>query len=192
MEGTRCPNCTGVVYTPWRTGVVMVKGLKETSSLIAIGFAAAETAANTFTQAQVDLQLNVLDNEVFVVYAVDLDVGAPDALPGTDTRMSASLSTTSRTTLGELNDSNVISNLIHQIRAAGFVDSGVGFTSGSTESPATQLEYLAIIATNNFFVQVQGSANATAHGMNGKLYGVRARASSDIYSALVQSELLSI
>ena len=170
----------------------MVKGLKETSSLISIGFTAGEIAPNTFTQTQVDLQLNVLDNEVFIVYAVDLDVGAPDAISGVDTRMSTSLSTTSRTALGDLGDSNVIATLIHQIRAAGFVDGGVSFTSGSTESPATQLPYLAIIATNNFFIQVQGAGNLTPHGMDGKLYGVRARADSSIYSALVQSELLSV
>ena len=169
----------------------MPKGLKETSSLISIGFTSAETAPNTFTQTQVDLQLNVLDNEVFVVYAVDLDIGAPDSVAGVNTRMSTSLSTTSRTTLGDLGDSNVLATKIAQIRASGFVDSGVGFISGSSESPATQLEYLGIIATNNFFVQIEGRNNNIAHGMDGKLYGVRARASSDIYAALVQSELLS-
>jgi len=170
----------------------MPKGLKETSSLISIGFTAGETGANTFTERQVDLQLNVLDNEVFIVYAIDLDVGAPDAVAGVDTRMTASLSTTTRTTLGDLGDSNVLATLIHQIRAAGFVDGGVGFTSGSTESPATQLDYLGIIATNNFFVQVQGAGNLIPHGCDGKVYGVRAKADSDIYAALVQSELLSV
>jgi len=169
----------------------MPKGLKETSSLIAIGFGVNETAANTFTQAQVDLQLNPLDNEVFVVYAIDLDVGAPDAIAGTSTVMKGSLSTTSRTTVGDLSDTNVMANKQLQIRAGGFVDGGVGFTSGSAESPATQLEYLGVIATNDFFVQVEGTNNLIAHGMTGRVYGVRATASSSIYAALVQSELLT-
>ncbi len=169
----------------------MPKGLKETSSLISIGFGVAEPAANTFTQAQVDLQLNPLDNEVFVVYAIDLDVGAPDAVAGTSTVMAGSLSTTSRTTIGDLSDTNVMANKQLQIRAGGFVDGGVGFTSGSNESPATQLEYLGIIATNDFFVQVEGTNNLIAHSMTGRVYGVRARADSSIYAALVQSELLS-
>lgn len=169
----------------------MPKGLKETSSLISIGFGVAEPAANTFTQAQVDLQLNPLDNEVFVVYAIDLDVGAPDAVAGTSTVMAGSLSTTSRTTIGDLSDTNVMANKQLQIRAGGFVDGGVGFTSGSNESPATQLEYLGIIATNDFFVQVEGTNNLIAHSMTGRVYGVRARADSSIYAALVQSELLT-
>jgi len=169
----------------------MPKGLKETSSLITIGFTAAESAVNTFTQAAVDLQLNPLDNEVFVVYAIDIDVRAPDAVAGVNTLMRSSVSTTNRTTMGNLADSNVLSSSAREIRAAGFVDGGVGFTSGSNESPATQLDYLGIIATNNFFIQVEGTANLIQHSVQGKLYGVRARADASIFSALVQSELLS-
>ena len=169
----------------------MPRGLKETSSLISIGFSASESAPNTFAQTAVDLQLNPLDNEVFVVYAIDLDVGAPDAIAGTSTVMEGSLSTTSRTDVGDLSNTNVMANTARQIRAGGFVDGGVGFTSGSNESPATQLEYLGIIATNDFFVQVKGTNNLIAHSMQGRLYGVRATASSSIYAALVQSELLT-
>ena len=171
----------------------MPKGLKETSSLITIGFQAFEAIPNTFTQVQVDLQLNPLDNEVFVVYAIDIDVGPSDAIDSTNTSMSASVSTTSRTTLGDLADSNVLSVSKRQIRAAGFAPGGggVGFSSGSSESPATQLDYLGIIATNNFFIQVEGANNLGTHGCEGKMYGVRARADASVFSALVQSELLS-
>ena len=56
----------------------MPKGLKETSSLIQISASVSETGANTFTQGQVDLQLNPLDNEVFVVYAIDINASSPD------------------------------------------------------------------------------------------------------------------
>jgi hypothetical protein len=169
----------------------MPKGLKETSSIIAVGFSVSESAPNTFTQGQVDLQLNPLDNEVFVVYAIDLDLETPDALAGTNTAMQGALTTTSRTALPNLSDSTCLAVKQTRIRAAGFVDGGVGFTTGSNESPATQLEYLGIIATNDFFIQVEGANNAVAHSMSGKLYGVRARADSAIYAALVQSEVLS-
>lgn len=168
-----------------------VKGLTETSSIITIGFDVAETAANTFTQARVDLQLNPLDNEVFVVYAVDLDVGAPDAIAGTSTVMNGALTTTSQTTMPNLSSSSCIARKSLQIRAGGFADGGVGFESGSIESPSTQLPYLAIISTNDFFVQVEGTNNGIAHALSGKLYGVRARASSATYAALVQSEVLT-
>jgi hypothetical protein len=77
------------------------------------------------------------------------------------------------------------------IRAAGFADSGVGFARIAQEAPATLLEYIGIIATNDFFVQLQGTANGNAKAVTGKLYGYRARADAEIYSALVQSEVLS-
>jgi len=53
------------------------------------------------------------------------------------------------------------------------------------------LEYVDIIATPDFFVNVQGSDNIDAKSVQGKLYGFRARASSSVYASLVQSELLS-
>ncbi len=169
----------------------MPKGLKETSSLISIGFNVAETAPNTFTQGSVDLQLNPLDNEVFIVYAIDLDLETPDAIAATNTAMQGALTTTSRTALPNLSDSACLAVKQTRIRAAGFVDGGVGFTTGSNESPATQLEYVGIIATNDFFIQIQGSNNAAQHSMSGKMYGVRARADASVYAALVQSEVLS-
>ena len=167
----------------------MPKGLKETSSLIAIGFSVTETAANTFAQTQIDLQLNPLDNEVFVVYAVDMDISAPDAVAGLTTDVFSSLSTTSRTSVGNLSNTNVIATAGNQIR--GGIADGVGFTYHSSDAPATQLEYLAIISTNDFFVQVVGGNNLAAKGMSGRLYGIRAKADASVYAALVQSEVLT-
>lgn len=169
----------------------MPKGLKSTSSLIAIGFDITESAANTFTQAQVDLQLNPLDNEVFVVQAVNLDPLAPDAIAGANTQVNCSLTTTSRTAVANLSDSTCIATSNLDIRADGFADGGVGFSRTSMETPPTGLEYLQIIATNDFFLQIRGSNNNTAKAMAGKLYGYRARADAAVYAALVQSEVLS-
>lgn len=169
----------------------MPKGLKGTSSTVAIGFTAAETLPNTFTQTSVDLNLDPLNREVFVVMAIDLDVGPCDAIAGTNTSMQASLSTTSQTGVTNLSNSNCLAIAHRQIRAAGFVDGGVAFQQSANESPSSLLEYLGIIATNDFFVQVQGANNIAAHDVTGKLYGYRAQASADIYAALVQSEVLS-
>lgn len=169
----------------------MPQGLKQSSGLITVSFETAESAANTFSQDIVDLQLNVLDREVFVVTGVNLDVLPPDAVAGTDTRMRASLSTVSRTTIGDLADNNVIASARDDIRAAGFADAGVAFSTMFGESPAVGMEYLAIISTNDFAVQVEGNGNAGAKGVSGKLYGYRATADAATFAALVQSELLS-
>ena len=168
----------------------MPKGLKETSSIIAIGAQVVESAANTFTTARVDLQLNPLDNEVFVVYAVDLDVLEPNNVAAVTTQIKASLSTTLRTSVGELSDSNVLG--VNRITIQN--DGVAGVTRGqysSDSSPGTQLDYLAIISTNDFFLNIEGGNNTNARSATARVYGVRARADASIYAALVQSELLS-
>ena len=168
-----------------------VKGLSQTSETIVIGFSVDESAANTFTQGQVDLQLNPLDNEVFVVTGINLDPFFPNAIAGVDTRVKTALTTTSRTTMPGLADSACLATSVNFIAAAGFVDGGIGFQQSSFDTPPGLVDYLGIIATNDFFIQVEGTANNVATGVNGKLYGYRAKASAATYAALVQSEVLS-
>ena len=169
----------------------MANGLKPTSSTIVIGARVAESGPNTFTQGEIDLQLNALDNEVFVVQAIDLNCANPDAIAATNTSVTASMTSTSQTALPGLQSSNTLAVKELSIRAAGFVDGGVAFESGSLETPPSMLEYIGIIATSQFFLQVQGSGNGGAKSVTAKIYGYRARADSATYAALVQSEVLS-
>ena len=169
----------------------MVKGLKNPSSPVTISFSIGETAPNTYTQEQINLQLNVLDQEVFVVTGVNLDLLPPDAIAGVNTRTRGQLSSTSRTSIGNLSQTNIIAVARDDIRAAGFVDGGVGFSASFGESPAVGMDYLGIIATNDFFVAVEGAGNGGAKALTGKLYGYRAIADAATFAALTQSELLS-
>ena len=100
----------------------MPKGLKGTSSSVAIGFSATETGPNTFAQATVDLNLSPLDREVFVVMEIDLDVGPCDAIAGVNTSMNDSVTTTSQTAVATLANANCLAIAHRQIRAAGYVD----------------------------------------------------------------------
>ena len=166
-------------------------GFKKTSDLIAISFDVTETAANTFTQEEVALQLDVLNNEIFVVLAVDLNPESPDAIAGSNTITSGSVCTTTQLTVQNLSNTNCIADAQLAIRAAGYVDGGVGFSRMATESYTGDLDYIALIATNNFFAQVAGANNGAAKSMSGRLYGYRAKADAATYAALVQSEVLS-
>ena len=167
----------------------MPAGLKAASSVVSIGFSVIESGANTFTQGSVDLNLSPLDREVFVVLAVNLDPESPDMIDGQNTAVNSSLTTTSQLATTTLANSNCLSVANERIR--GDVGVAVGFSTASLETPPATLEYIGIIATNDFFVQVTGSNNNLAKGVSGKLYGYRAIASADIYAALVQSEVLS-
>ena len=169
----------------------MVKGLKQTSSTVAIGFSVTETGPNTFTQGTIDLNLDPLNNEVFVVLAIDLNPTAPDNVAGVSSATSASLTSTSQTGVTNLSNSNCMADSVLNIRQDAGSVTGVPFMRIAQESPATLLDYIGIIATNDFFVQIAGSGNTLAKAVSGKMYGYRARADASIYAALVQSEVLS-
>ena len=90
-----------------------------------------------------------------------------------------------------LSNTNVLAVARDDIRAAGFIDSGVGFSRGATETYTGDVDYIGLIATNNFFVALQGNANTGLSAVNGRVWGYRAKADSSTYAALVQSEVLS-
>ena len=167
----------------------MPAGLKSTSSPIQVSEFSIELVAGTFVSEGIDLSLNPLDQEVFVVYGIDLDCLDPNLVPGTTTSIEMSLSTTARTAVGNIGDSNVMASARIQIQSAAGETARADFASDS--APAAQLEYIGIIATNDFFLNIKGSNNTLARAGNARLYGVRAKADASVYAALVQSELLS-
>jgi len=171
----------------------MPKGLKQSSSIIVVGARVVESAQNTFTEERVDLQLNPLDNEVFVVLGVNLDVGAPDLKAGGNSSTIMTMTTTSQTDLPTLNETAVLAKAEKAIRGdSDTSDVAVAFQEQFAETPpSSMLEYIGIIATNDFFLQIQGNTNSTAKTGSAKVYGYRAVADASTYAALVQSEVLS-
>ena len=166
--------------------------IKKTSETLIIGASVTESAANTLTQTQVNLSLDPLNNEVFVIQAVNMDPQAPECIAGTSTRVGMSLSSTSRTTLGGLGDSNVLAVARNQIQqGAGTID-GAAFSRAANETyQAEGIMYVGLVATDDFFIQIEGANNAAAKSGSVKVYGYRAKADSATYAALVQSELLT-
>lgn len=164
--------------------------LKRTSEPFIISTSVDESAANTFTQAQVSVNLNPLDQEVLLVLAADIDAFAPDVVAGTNTAQSLSISTTGRTTVGSISDSNVIASQRIDVKTDGV--NHVVFDRLQAIGPSSdKIDYISILATNNFFLQTQGVNNAGAKGGSARLWVVRAKADSATYAALVNSELLS-
>lgn len=168
----------------------MPKGLKPTSGVIVISSGVTESGANTFTSDKVDLQLNVLDREVFVVTAADIDLFPPDMKTDARTQMNMSISTTERTSVGGLDKSNVLA--VKNITIQNVGDTAAVLSEyTSTDTPHAQLDYIGIIATNDFYLNIQGVNNANAYFGQSRLWGYRAQADAATFAALTQSELLS-
>ena len=177
----------------------MPKGLKETSSQIVISFTTTETAPNTFTAERIDLQLNALDNEVFVVTGVKMDLGIPEFTDGVGSGRHATFATLSKQDITNsdnrtLGNPSVFASDDVQISTEVPVGQDFGlvvlYQNEDSDAPYN-VEYLDIIATPDFYVNINSVNQTTARSVVGKLYGYRARADSSTYAALVQSELLS-
>ena len=182
----------------------MPKGLKATSSQIVVSFDLTESNPNTFTTERIDLQLNALDNEVFVVTGVKFDMEQPDLIiPGgagstrTANFVSVSKQSIEQSTNRSLGNPSVFATgsiqtigALQDVPAGYIAASAVTTIEDGSDTPA-QMEYVDIIATPDFHVNINGSGNLQAMSVDGKLYGYRARADASTYAALVQSELLS-
>jgi hypothetical protein len=166
------------------------KGLKSTSSPLQISASVTELVANTFAFDEIPLTLNVLDNEVFVVTQINIDVDAPDGVVGLTTGMNASLSSTQRTSPGTIADSNVIGAANRTIVGQGAL-TGIPFDREDPLFASMSEDYLGIIATNNMFLNIAGFNNGNVKSARCRVYGYRASATAAVYAALVQSELLS-
>ena len=170
----------------------MPKGLKQSSSIIVVGARVAEATANTFTQERVDLQLNPLDNEVFVVLGVNLDAAPPDCITNDSTATTFTMTSTSQTTIPSLASTACLAKSELSIKGASDSDQNAAFQQQFAETPpSSMLDYIGIIATNDFFLQIQGSRNTATKSGAAKVYGYRAVADASTYAALVQSEVLS-
>lgn len=180
----------------------MPKGLTASSEQIVVSFSLSEANPNSVISERVDLQLNALDQEVFVVTGVKLDLEACDARIATGaavrTRSFASISKqdVSSSALGfGLANPSVIATASTEFQCEDTggptpVTATLFHMENSIDTPS-QLEYVDVIATPDFFVNIFGVANNDAKSVEGKIYGYRAKASAAIYASLVQSELLS-
>ena len=166
-------------------------GFKKTSDLIAISFGVTESGANTFTQEEIALQLDVLNNEIFVVLAADLNLLPPDAVAGVTTSTAGSITSTTQTAIANLDATNTIATSRDFIVMDAAAVTGSAFSRSATETYTGDLAYIALIATNNFFIQINGNQNLVAKALTGRVWGYRAKADSATYAALVQSEVLS-
>ena len=164
-------------------------GFKKTSDVIAVSFGLTESAANTFTTEELALQLDVLNNEIAVILAVDLNVDSPDMIQGLNTSCRGALSATLPTAMPQLSDSNTIAVAQEAIRSD--ATSAVAFQRNAVETYTGDIDYISIVATNNMFVSVLGANNAGGKGVRGRVWLYRARADAATYAALVQSEVLS-
>jgi len=168
----------------------MVKGIKATSDIVAISTSVTESAANTLTSHTIELALSPLDNQVFVVTKIDMDISNPDLLPATECRNHVTVSSRSRTTIGSLDDNDVIAISRKTVEGSAALSTSITFSEEAPNQGSPGMDYLAIVFTNDLFLNILGTLNAGVMQSQARIWGYRATASSSVYAAGVQAELL--
>ena len=182
-------------------------GLKKTSSTITISTKVSQAVPNAFETNALDLQLNALDQEVFVVEAIKIDFMSPLPFTGIfvagvhTARDEIAITTTRPLSMPSLANSNCLA-YSNRLTMAGVTDPVAPAVTnrlsafsvleqGPADTPDTNLDYIGIIATSDVFLSVD-SANSTSNtDATVRMYGYRAKADAATYAALVQSEVLS-
>jgi len=182
----------------------MPKGLTRNSSPIQISGKATQTAINAFASTEIDLTLNALDQEVFVVTQVNIDLDAPDLVdsnPGGVSATFCTVSSTDRGSVGDISNSNVIAQAKKEIESLVIVKPGpppvfevaaaVAFDREDPLFAAQTEDYIGIIATSNCFLNIFSNNCQGTKGAAVRIYGYRAKMDAAGYAALVQSQVLS-
>jgi hypothetical protein len=165
---------------------------KKKSELVEISDRLITTDGNTFTQAEVSLPLDTLSQEIFVVTDIVLDADLPNHAPGLASSVSASVCSTSQSGVQDISNSRCMSSVRTQFLS--ITAEGNYFQVRQPEAigtTGTTRDFIGIVATPNFFVQIGGNNNTSAKAVNFRLTGYRAVADTGTYSALVASEVLS-
>lgn len=167
---------------------------KRSSSLLNIGAAVTETDVDTFTELQVNLPLNTLDREIFVVTDILIYTSNPDMNVGGNSALSAYCSKVSLANRG-LNSTDPSDSYFLGAKQWYVYDGGAGSTIATEALPSdqyttgTERDHLAVVATPDFFISIRGSAQSNPKEVAVRLTGYRAIADADTYAALVTEEL---
>lgn len=167
--------------------------LKKTSEVFTISNIATQTAIDGFLQVQLSMPLNVLDQEVLAIYAVDFDLGQPDADVSQATQnVRCSLTATSQTgDVGINNSSCIAAGKLERKNDTGAALLGNTISSfNMAQTPTgTDIPYIYLLATDDMFLQIDSSNAGSVQSCKVRIWAQRLRADAATYAALVQSEL---
>lgn len=163
-------------------------GFKYTTDLFEIRAQVSESAANTFTEQTINVNLDSLNREILIIMSVDLDCGTPSLVAGSSTSVNAQLTKNSKTAAVNISDPACVSQFQKQVRSLGAPDPMCFLSVDDLPAAQADLPYLAISATDDLFLGVAGGNNVGPVSAHVLIRARRARADADTYAALITSE----
>ena len=169
----------------------MAKAYTITSDPFFVNGNVTESAVDTFTQTEISLPLDSLGREGILIHAVYFTSSEPNAVLGINTSQRVQVTSTSKTSLVNANDANLVA------RQEKFIYSGTAefapmvYDFIGQEAPYSMDDNLMIVATDNIYLGIQGFQNTSPRSAQVRVVCSRIKLSADAYAALVTNELSS-
>ena len=167
--------------------------LKKTSEIFTISTRAAQTAVDGFVEQEINLSLNILDQEILAIYAVDADMSQPDAdVASASQDVTFSLTATTQTAVSNISEPTCIAagQLSRKNDAgAGLLGDTVPLFQSSNTPVASDIPWIYLVATDNMYLQLDSNNAGTTKSANVRIWCQRMKADAATYAALVNSEL---
>ncbi len=167
--------------------------LKKTSEIFTISTRAAQTAVDGFVESEINLSLNILDQEILAIYAVDVDMSQPDADVASGSQsVDMSLTATTQTAVSNISQPSCIAagQLSRKNdNGAGLLGDTVALFQSSNTPVASDIPWIYLVATDNMFLQLDSTNAGTTKSANVRIWAQRMKADAATYAALVNSEL---
>lgn len=167
--------------------------LKPTSEIFTISNKATQTVVDGFVETVINVPLNILDQEVLAIYAVDFDLSQPDAdvsVSPQNTR--CSLTTTSQTGVIAIDNSACIAAGSMDRKndtGAALLGNTVPVFNNAQTPVSSEIPYIYLLATDDMFLQLESTNAITTKSVKLRVWAQRMKADAAQYAALVQSEL---
>lgn len=170
----------------------MAKAYKITSDPFFVNGSVTESGANTYTQQEISLPLDSLNQEGVLVHAVYFTGSEPDRVANLSSILDFQVTATSKTAIVGANDANLIAKQqkITTGGAAEFSGPHIIEMIGQ-DAPYQEADNLMIVATDNVFLAIKGLNQTGASGCAFRMVCSRVKLDAAAYAALVTNELTS-
>ena len=170
----------------------MAAAYKITSDPFFVNGNLTQSAIDTYTQLEISLPLDSLQQEGILVHAVYWTSAEPSSFPNGQSKINMQLASTSQTGIINANAANLISRRELTITGGALEFSGPHVLDmiGST-APYQTADNLMLIATDNVFLGVDSLNQAAVKAVFFRMVCSRIKLTSSAYAAMVTNELSS-
>jgi len=170
----------------------MAAAYKITSDPFFVNGNVTQSAIDTYTQVEISLPLDSLQQEGILVHAVYFMATEPHAVPNASSTVNLQLTSTSKAAAVSANDANLIA------RRESVITGGAAEFSGphihdfiGSDGPYQITDNLMLVATDNVFFACFSNNQIAPHSGTFRMVCSRIRLTASAYAAMVTNELSS-